>query len=120
MRLFTSSFKSGLRFESLRTVQPRFPLTATLALGVMLALEALVPVFGEGLALEAGGFAGGAELLLHRLSPLGGGGGDGHLDVALEIVRNDLVSKIKTDVEILTGLLKQPGIAENKEPEPSL
>ena len=42
MRLFTSSFKSGLRFESLRTVQPRFPLTATLALGVMLALEALV------------------------------------------------------------------------------
>jgi glycerol-3-phosphate acyltransferase PlsX len=42
------------------------------------------------------------------------------IDVTVEIVRNDLVSKIKTDVEIMTGLLKQPGIAENKEPEPSL
>ena len=42
------------------------------------------------------------------------------IDVALEIVRNDLVSKIKTDVEIMTGLLKQPGSAQDKQPEPSL
>lgn len=40
------------------------------------------------------------------------------IDVALEIVRNDLVSKIKTDVGIMTGLLRQPGGTENKEPEP--
>ena len=30
------------------------------------------------------------------------------IDVALEIVRNDLVNKIKTDVEIMTGLLNKP------------
>ena len=30
------------------------------------------------------------------------------IDVTLEIVRNDLVNKIKTDVELMTGLLKQP------------
>jgi glycerol-3-phosphate acyltransferase PlsX len=28
------------------------------------------------------------------------------IDMALQIVRNDLVSKIKTDVELMTGLLK--------------
>jgi glycerol-3-phosphate acyltransferase PlsX len=38
------------------------------------------------------------------------------IDVALEIVRNDLVSKIKADVEIMTGLLKQP----EAQAEPSL
>jgi glycerol-3-phosphate acyltransferase PlsX len=42
------------------------------------------------------------------------------IDVALETVRNDLVSKIKADVEIMTGLLKQPRLAEDKQPEPSL
>jgi len=30
------------------------------------------------------------------------------IDVTLEIVRNDLVDKIKTDVELMTGLLEQP------------
>jgi len=38
------------------------------------------------------------------------------IDVALEIVRNDLVSKIKADVEIMTGLLTQP----EAQAEPSL
>lgn len=42
------------------------------------------------------------------------------IDVALEIVRNDLVSKIKTDVELMTGLLKQPEPAQDKQAEPSL
>ena len=42
------------------------------------------------------------------------------IDVTLQIVKTDLVSKIKTDVEIMTGLLKQPGHAEDKQPEPSL
>lgn len=42
------------------------------------------------------------------------------IDVALEIVKNDLVSKIKADVEIMTGLLKQTATAEDKQPEPSL
>jgi glycerol-3-phosphate acyltransferase PlsX len=42
------------------------------------------------------------------------------IDVAVDIVKNDLVSKIKADVEIMTGLLKQPGPAEDKQPEPSL
>lgn len=32
------------------------------------------------------------------------------IDVTLEIVRNDLVNKIKTDVELMTGLLKQPDV----------
>lgn len=30
------------------------------------------------------------------------------IDMTLEIVRNDLVNKIKTDVEIMTGLMKRP------------
>ena len=42
------------------------------------------------------------------------------IDVALEIVRNDLVSKIKTDVELMTGLLNQPDTARDKQAEPSL
>jgi glycerol-3-phosphate acyltransferase PlsX len=42
------------------------------------------------------------------------------IDVALQIVKTDLVSKIKTDVEIMTGLLRQPHDAEDKQPEPSL
>ncbi|WP_395660993.1 phosphate acyltransferase PlsX [Aestuariivirga sp.] len=42
------------------------------------------------------------------------------IDVAIETVKNDLVSKIKTDVAIMTGLLREPGPAEDKQPEPSL
>ena len=42
------------------------------------------------------------------------------IDVALEIVRNDLVSKIKSDVEIMTGLLKQPDAAPDKQAEPTI
>ena len=43
------------------------------------------------------------------------------IDVALEMVRNDLVSKIKTDVETMNALIKparrQPG---DKQPEVSI
>jgi glycerol-3-phosphate acyltransferase PlsX len=42
------------------------------------------------------------------------------IDVAIQIAKTDLVSKIKADVEIMTGLLKQPGPARDKQPEPSL
>ncbi|WP_421696724.1 phosphate acyltransferase PlsX [Aestuariivirga sp.] len=42
------------------------------------------------------------------------------IDITLEILRNDLVSKIKADVEIMTGLLKQPDIMQDKQSEPSL
>ncbi|MFN4142935.1 phosphate acyltransferase PlsX [Aestuariivirga sp.] len=42
------------------------------------------------------------------------------IDVAVEMARNDLVSKIKADVEIMTALLRQPGNAPDKQPEPSL
>ena len=42
------------------------------------------------------------------------------IDVAVEIVRNDLVSKIKSDVEIMTGLLKQPDAAPDKQAEPTI
>jgi glycerol-3-phosphate acyltransferase PlsX len=42
------------------------------------------------------------------------------IDVAIQIVKTDLVSKIKTDVEIMTGLLRQTREAEDKQPEPSL
>jgi glycerol-3-phosphate acyltransferase PlsX len=42
------------------------------------------------------------------------------IDVTIEIVRNDLVSKIKADVEIMTALLDQPAAAEEKQSEPSL
>ena len=42
------------------------------------------------------------------------------IDITLEILRNDLVSKIKADVEIMTGLLKQPDIMQETQSEPSL
>ena len=42
------------------------------------------------------------------------------IDVALETVRNDLMSKIKADVEIMTALLSQPEAAADKQPEHSL
>ena len=42
------------------------------------------------------------------------------IDVAVEIVRNDLVSKIKSDVEIMTGLMKQPDAVPDKQAEPTI
>jgi glycerol-3-phosphate acyltransferase PlsX len=41
------------------------------------------------------------------------------IDVGLEMVRNDLVAKIKTDVEIMNRLIK-PGVVQDKQPEHSL
>ena len=41
------------------------------------------------------------------------------IDVALEMVRNDLVSKIKTDVAVMNAIIN-PGLATDKQPEPSL
>jgi len=40
------------------------------------------------------------------------------IDVAIEMVRNDLVAKIKTDVETM-GALIRPGAALDKQPEPT-
>ena len=41
------------------------------------------------------------------------------IDVALDMVRNDLVSKIKTDVEIMNALIKSAA-AQGKQPETTL
>ena len=41
------------------------------------------------------------------------------IDVALEMVRNDLVSKIKTDVEVMNALIK-PAMSQDKQPEPTI
>ena len=40
--------------------------------------------------------------------------------MTLEILRNDLLSKIKTDVEIMTGFLKQPDTPPQPQAEASL
>ena len=41
------------------------------------------------------------------------------IDMALDMVRNDLVSKIKTDVEIMNALVR-PAASHVKQPEVSL
>jgi glycerol-3-phosphate acyltransferase PlsX len=41
------------------------------------------------------------------------------IDVALEMVRNDLVNKIKTDVEIMNALIN-PATAQDKQPETTI
>ena len=41
------------------------------------------------------------------------------IDVALDMVRNDLVNKIKTDVELMNALIK-PATAQDKQPEPTI
>jgi glycerol-3-phosphate acyltransferase PlsX len=41
------------------------------------------------------------------------------IDVALDMVRNDLVSKIKTDVEVMNSLIR-PVVPHDKQPEPTI
>ncbi len=41
------------------------------------------------------------------------------IDVALDMVRNDLVSKIKTDVEMMNALIR-PVVPHDKQPEPTI